>query len=73
MVGALLFVTDLLFDAVAVVVATTALAAPGCVFSWCLAPLRRRARVPGDDRRRERIRRAAERGRAGAAAVMASE
>jgi Family of unknown function (DUF6328) len=45
MVGALLFVTDLLFDAVAVVVATSALAALGCVFFWCLAPLRRRARV----------------------------
>jgi hypothetical protein len=45
MVGALLFVTDLLFDVVAVVVATTALAALGCVFFWCLAPLRRRARV----------------------------
>jgi hypothetical protein len=45
MVGALLFVTDLLFDAVAVVVSTTALAALGCVVFWCLAPLRRRGRV----------------------------
>jgi Family of unknown function (DUF6328) len=42
MVGALLFVTDLLFDAVAIVFATTAVAASGCVFFWCLAPLRRR-------------------------------
>ena len=45
MVGALLLVTDLLFEAVAVVVATTALAALGCVFFWCVAPLLRRARV----------------------------
>jgi hypothetical protein len=42
MIGALLLVTDLLFDAVVVVVATTAGAAFGCVFFWCLAPLRRR-------------------------------
>ena len=45
MIGALLLVTDLLFDALAVVVVTTALAALGCLCSWCLAPLLRRARV----------------------------
>jgi Family of unknown function (DUF6328) len=45
MVGAVLLVTDLLFDAVAVVVATTALAAVGCAVFWCLAPLLRRAIV----------------------------
>ena len=49
MVGALLLVTDLLFDAVAVVVVTTAGAAFGCVFFWCLAPLRRRASVRSAD------------------------
>jgi hypothetical protein len=47
MVGALLLVTDLLFDAVAIVVGTTALAALGCVLFWCLAPLLRRARLQG--------------------------
>jgi hypothetical protein len=45
MVGAVLIVTDLLFDAVAVVVATTGLAAVGCAVFWCLAPLLRRANV----------------------------
>src|SRR4051795_8911310 len=45
MVGALLLVTDLLFDDTAVIVATTALAALGCLVFWCLAPLRRRGRV----------------------------
>jgi Family of unknown function (DUF6328) len=45
MIGALLLVTDLLFDAVAVIVATTAAATLGCVVFWCLAPLRRRASV----------------------------
>jgi Family of unknown function (DUF6328) len=45
MVGAVLLVTDLLFDAIAVVVATTALAAVGCAVFWCLAPLLRRANV----------------------------
>lgn len=43
MVGALLLVTDLLFDATAVVVCTTTLAALGCLVFWCLAPLLRRA------------------------------
>jgi hypothetical protein len=43
MVGALLLVTDLLFDATAVIAGTTALAALGCLIFWCLAPLRRRA------------------------------
>jgi hypothetical protein len=45
MVGALLLVTDLLFDTTAVVAGTTALAALGCLVFWCLAPLRRRARI----------------------------
>jgi Family of unknown function (DUF6328) len=45
MVGAMLFVTDLLFDDAAIVVATTAFAALGCFLCWCLAPLRRRAKV----------------------------
>jgi hypothetical protein len=45
MTGALLLVTDLLFTATTVVVATTALAAGICVLAWCLVPLRRRAKV----------------------------
>src|SRR3954465_12310428 len=45
MVGALLLVTDLLFDATAVVAGTTGLAALGCLVFWCLAPLARRARI----------------------------
>jgi Family of unknown function (DUF6328) len=45
MVGALLLVTDLLFDATAVIAGTTALAAVGCLVCWCLAPLARRARI----------------------------
>jgi hypothetical protein len=45
MVGALLLVTDLLFDDSAVVVVTTGLAALGCLTFWCLAPMRRRARL----------------------------
>jgi Family of unknown function (DUF6328) len=45
MVGALLLVTDLLFDATAVVAGTSALAALGCLCLWCLAPLLRRARI----------------------------
>jgi hypothetical protein len=45
MVGALLFVTDLLFDATTVMAGTTTLAALGCLVFWCLAPLRRRARI----------------------------
>ena len=45
MIGALLLVTDLLFDETAVIVTTTALAALGCLVFWCLAPLRRRARI----------------------------
>jgi len=54
MVGALLLVTDLLFDATAVVVTTTPLAALGCLVFWCLAPLLRRSRirVPDHDPRR---------------------
>jgi len=42
MVGALLLVSDLMFDG-AVVVATGALAAFGCVTCWCAAPLLRRS------------------------------
>jgi hypothetical protein len=45
MVGALLLVTDLLFDDLAVVLATTGLAALGCVSLWCVAPLARRAKI----------------------------
>lgn len=45
MVGAVLLVTDLLFDDTVVVVATSALAALGCVSLWCLAPLARRGRI----------------------------
>jgi hypothetical protein len=52
MVGALLLVTDLLFRGSAIVLVTTGLAAFGCLVLWCVAPLRRRARV----RRRRRSR-----------------
>jgi hypothetical protein len=45
MVGALLLVTDLLFDATAVIATTTALATLGCLVFWCLAPLLRRSRI----------------------------
>jgi hypothetical protein len=45
MVGALLLVTDLLFEDKAVVVVTTGLAALACISFWCLAPLRRRAAI----------------------------
>jgi len=44
MVGALLVVTDLLFDGPFVAV-TTATAALACLVLWCLAPLRRRRRL----------------------------
>jgi len=43
--GALLLVTDLIFAGTIVVIATTAIAAVTCVLFWCLAPLRRRARL----------------------------
>ena len=43
MLGALLLVTDLLFSG-AVVVPTIALAALGVAVTWCVLPLRRRAR-----------------------------
>jgi hypothetical protein len=49
MVGALLLVTDLLFSG-AVVAATVAVATLGIVVSWCLLPLRRRARIGGPRR-----------------------
>jgi hypothetical protein len=42
MVGALLLVSDLMFDG-AIVVATGALAALGCVICWCVMPLLRRS------------------------------
>src|SRR3954466_15644037 len=42
MIGALLLVTDLMFDG-AVVAATGALATLGCLAWWCLLPLLRRA------------------------------
>jgi hypothetical protein len=43
MIGALILVTDLMFGGVAVVAAVGALAACGCVWAWCAAPLARRA------------------------------
>ena len=42
MIGALLLVSDLMFDGAAVV-ATGALATLGCVVCWCVAPLLRRS------------------------------
>lgn len=41
MIGALLFVTDLMFDGAAVIV-TAFVAALGCLLAWCVLPLRRR-------------------------------
>jgi hypothetical protein len=57
MVGALLLVADLLFDAIAVVVATSGLAAVGCLVLWCLVPIRRRAEISGDGDRAPVVRR----------------
>ena len=45
MAGALMLVTDLLFDSAVTVAVTTAAAALGCLWWWCLAPLRRRRRI----------------------------
>src|SRR5829696_5614750 len=45
MIGALLLVTDLLFDDTAIIVGTAGLAAFGCISLWCLAPLSRRASI----------------------------
>ena len=45
MIGALLLVTDLLFDDAVIIVLTSGLAALGCLSLWCLAPLLRRARI----------------------------
>src|SRR3954451_6864171 len=45
MVGALLFVTDLMFEGGVIVAVTTALAALGCALLWCVLPLLRRARL----------------------------
>jgi Family of unknown function (DUF6328) len=45
MVGALLLVTDLLFDGTTVVVGTAGVAALGCVWFWCMAPVLRRSKV----------------------------
>jgi uncharacterized protein DUF6328 len=55
MIGALLFVTDLMFGPVVTVVTGTA-AAAGCAWWWCVGPLLRRAHVTRD---RRRLRRAA--------------
>jgi hypothetical protein len=44
MIGALLLVSDLLFDG-AIVAATAAVATLACVLCWCLMPLHRRARL----------------------------
>ena len=43
--GRLLLVTDLIFAGTIVVIATSAIAAVTCVLFWCLAPLRRRAKL----------------------------
>ena len=43
--GALMLVTDLLFDSGVTVVATSAAAGLMCLWFWCLAPLRRRSRI----------------------------
>jgi len=45
MIGALMLVTDLLFDSDVTVAVTSAVAALGCLWWWCLAPLRRRRRI----------------------------
>jgi hypothetical protein len=45
MIGALMLVTDLLFDSDVTVAVTSAAAALGCLWWWCLAPLRRRRRI----------------------------
>jgi hypothetical protein len=47
MVGAVLLVTDLLFDGLAIVAGTTGAAALGCVVCWCVAPVLRRSRISG--------------------------
>jgi hypothetical protein len=49
MIGALLLVSDLMFDG-AIVAVTAAFATLGCVACWCLMPLSRRARLHGDSR-----------------------
>jgi hypothetical protein len=46
MVGAILLVTDLLYDG-PLVATTSVLAATGCFLAWCVAPLRRRWRLRG--------------------------
>jgi hypothetical protein len=45
MTGALMLVADLLFRDTALVVLTSGLAALACLTAWCVAPLRRRARI----------------------------
>jgi len=50
MVGALLFVTDLMFDGAAVIV-TGFFAAVACLLGWCVLPLRRRAQLSSADAR----------------------
>jgi hypothetical protein len=54
MVGALMLVSDLLFEGAAIVIATTGLAAFGCLFLWCLSPLARRAQISRRARHPER-------------------
>src|SRR4051812_18873897 len=51
MLGALLLVTDLLFDG-AIVIATIAIAAFGFVSCWCVLPLLRRSRLGRAEMRR---------------------
>jgi uncharacterized protein DUF6328 len=51
MVGALLLVTDLLFEDVVVVALTTGVAGLACLILWCVAPLRRRAGIRRRPRR----------------------
>jgi hypothetical protein len=45
MIGALVLVTDLMFDDAFIVVASSGMAALGCAVFWCLAPLHRRAEI----------------------------
>jgi hypothetical protein len=49
MIGALLLVSDLMFDG-AIVAVTAAFATLGCVACWCLMPLSRRASLHDDSR-----------------------
>jgi hypothetical protein len=53
MVGALLLVTDVMFDG-PIVGLTTVVAAAGCLACWCLGPLRRRAQLRAGQAHRHR-------------------